>query len=60
MDQIRSRELARKAAEKSIVLLKNESRLLPLVRENLKSVAVIGPSANSVISDWYGEHLLTR
>ena len=49
-----ARELARKAAEKSIVLLKNESRLLPLIRENLRSVAVIGPSANSVISDWYG------
>jgi beta-glucosidase len=49
-----ARELARMAAEKSIVLLKNESRLLPLIKENLKSIAVIGPSANSVISDWYG------
>jgi beta-glucosidase len=49
-----ARDLARKAAEKSIVLLKNESKLLPLRKENLKSIAVIGPSANAVISDWYG------
>jgi beta-glucosidase len=27
--------------------------LLPLQKDKLKSVAVIGPSANSVISDWY-------
>ena len=46
-------ELARKATEKSIVLLKNENMLLPLQKDKIKSVAVIGPSANSVISDWY-------
>ena len=46
-------ELVRKATEKSIVLLKNENILLPLNKEKIKSVAVIGPSANSVISDWY-------
>ena len=27
--------------------------ILPLQREKIKSIAVIGPSANSVISDWY-------
>ena len=48
-----ARELAREATEKSIVLLKNENRLLPLQKTNIKSIAVIGPSANSVISDWY-------
>jgi beta-glucosidase len=48
-----ARELARKATEKSIVLLKNENMLLPLQKEKIKSIAVIGPSANSVISDWY-------
>jgi beta-glucosidase len=48
-----ARELVRKATEKSIVLLKNENMLLPLNKEKIKSVAVIGPSANSVISDWY-------
>lgn len=46
-------ELAREATEKSIVLLKNENMLLPLSREKIRSVAIIGPSANSVISDWY-------
>jgi len=46
-------DLARAATEKSIVLLKNEKMMLPLREESLKSVAVIGPSANSVISDWY-------
>ena len=45
--------LVRKATQKSIVLLKNENMLLPLMKEKIKSVAVIGPSANLVISDWY-------
>jgi beta-glucosidase len=48
-----ARELVRKATEKSIVLLKNENMLLPLQKDKIKSIAVIGPSANSVISDWY-------
>ncbi len=46
-------DLALKATEKSIVLLKNENDLLPIEMEKIKSIAVIGPSANSVISDWY-------
>jgi beta-glucosidase len=45
--------LARKATARSIVLMKNEGDLLPLKMERLKSIAVIGPSADSVISDWY-------
>ena len=48
-----ARDLVRKVTEKSIVLLKNENNILPLQKEKIKSVAVIGPSANSVISDWY-------
>jgi beta-glucosidase len=48
-----TRDLVRKATEKSIVLLKNENMLLPLQKERIKSIAVIGPSAYSVISDWY-------
>jgi len=47
-----ARELAREATVKSIVLLKNDG-LLPLKKEELKSIAVIGPSANLVVSDWY-------
>lgn len=46
-------DLVRKATEKSIVLLKNENMLLPLDKDKIKSIAVIGPSANIVISDWY-------
>lgn len=48
-----AKELVRKATEKSIVLLKNDNMILPLRKEKIKSIAVIGPSANSVISDWY-------
>jgi beta-glucosidase len=48
-----AKELVRKATEKSIVLLKNDNLILPLRKEKIKSIAVIGPSANSVISDWY-------
>jgi beta-glucosidase len=46
-------ELVRVSTQKSIVLLKNENMLLPLQGDKIKSVAVIGPSANRVISDWY-------
>ncbi len=41
------RQLAREIAQKSIVLLKNESDLLPLDK-NIGSIAVIGPQANNV------------
>lgn len=39
--------LARKAAEKSMVLLKNEGKILPLSKE-LKKVAVIGPNGDDL------------
>ncbi|MBA7513008.1 Beta-xylosidase [subsurface metagenome] len=45
-------DLARKATVKSIVLMKNEG-LLPLKKEGITSIAVIGPSADLVVSDWY-------
>ncbi|MGD0342158.1 MAG: glycoside hydrolase family 3 C-terminal domain-containing protein [Bacteroidales bacterium] len=48
-----TKELVRKATSESIVLLKNEKHLLPLQKEKIKSIAVIGPSSNMVISDWY-------
>ncbi|MBP1666280.1 MAG: glycoside hydrolase family 3 domain protein [Bacteroidetes bacterium] len=48
-----ARDLAKLATQKSIVLLKNQNSLLPLQKDRIKSVAVIGPSANKVISDWY-------
>lgn len=40
------RELALEAAHKSIILLKNEGNLLPL-KKNIKTIAVIGPNADS-------------
>ncbi|MEH6704115.1 MAG: glycoside hydrolase family 3 C-terminal domain-containing protein [Galbibacter orientalis] len=43
--------LALKAAQKSIVLLKNENAILPLSK-NLKNIAVIGPNADNIQSLW--------
>jgi len=40
--------LARRAAEESVILLKNKGGLLPLRPESLKSIAVIGPNADQV------------
>lgn len=48
-----AKALARKATVKSVVLLKNENHLLPLQKAKVKSIAVIGPSADLVVSDWY-------
>jgi beta-glucosidase len=48
------KSLALLAAQKSIVLLKNSSNLLPLDQKSLKSIAVVGPRANEVLLDWYG------
>ena len=43
-----------KMALESVVLLKNANSFLPLKKESLKSIAVIGPLADSVHWDWYG------
>ncbi len=51
-DQVDSdahRKVALEAARKSIVLLKNENGALPL-RDNIKSIAVIGPSADDSVA----------
>lgn len=42
------RDLALKAAQQTIVLLKNEDNLLPLDPKKLKTLAVIGPNAQGV------------
>jgi beta-glucosidase len=47
-DTPEQRALARLAAAKSLVLLRNEGDLLPLDRERLRRIAVIGPSADDV------------
>lgn len=46
--------ISRKMALESLVLLKNSDAALPLDKSKLKSVAVIGPLADSVRWDWYG------
>ena len=43
-------------ALESVVLLKNANHALPLAKEKLKSIAVVGPLADSVHWDWYGGH----
>jgi beta-glucosidase len=58
-DVVSSKEhlaLSEKAAERSMVLLKNDG-LLPLKKEELKSIAVIGPNANSraaLVGNYHG------
>ncbi|MCL6590710.1 MAG: glycoside hydrolase family 3 C-terminal domain-containing protein [Firmicutes bacterium] len=50
-------KLALEVSKKSLVLLKNQNQLLPLDRKKLKSIAVIGPNANSraaLIGNYYG------
>ena len=42
-----NREKSKEIAVKSLILLKNDNKLLPL-RKDLKSIAVIGPNADSV------------
>ena len=49
------RDFARKVAQESIVLLKNEKHTLP-IGKNVKSIAVIGPNADEVqLGDYSGK-----
>ena len=50
----KDRAVSRQMALESVVLLKNENALLPLKKDSIKSIAVIGPLADSVHWDWYG------
>ena len=50
----RDRNVSLKMALESVVLLKNENNILPLDKSAIKSIAVIGPLADSVHWDWYG------
>ena len=44
---------ARRVTQRSIVLLKNAGSILPLDRERVRSIAVVGPLADRVLVDWY-------
>jgi beta-glucosidase len=48
----KNREFARLITQKSIVLLKNNG-LLPLDKNKIKSIAIVGPRAEEVLEDWY-------
>jgi beta-glucosidase len=48
IDSPAHRQLALRTAEESIVLLKNEDHLLPLDKDKIKTLAVIGPFADYV------------
>ena len=50
-------ELARKIAEESAVLLKNDHQLLPLDISKIESIAVIGPNADQV---QFGDYSCTK
>jgi beta-glucosidase len=66
-DSAKDMGISEKVALESVVLLKNDpvktsSPLLPLNKQQIKSIAVIGPLADSVHWDWYGgtaPHLVT-
>src|SRR4051794_32288725 len=45
--------LARRAGDEAAVLLKNDRRALPLDAARTRKVAVVGPLANTVYTDWY-------
>src|SRR5258707_10293126 len=50
----KDKAVSEKMALESVVLLKNADAFLPLKKDSIKSIAVIGPLANSVHWDWYG------
>jgi len=47
VDSRQMKELNLRAAEKCIVLLKNENNLLPLDKSGIKTIGIIGPNANN-------------
>lgn len=49
------RALAQEAAEKTVVLLKNDKNILPLDVKKLKSIAVIGPHVNETLLGGYSD-----
>jgi len=49
----KNRDFVRLITQKSIVLLKNDNGFLPLDKNKLKSIAVVGPRSEEVLQDWY-------
>jgi beta-glucosidase len=57
VDTPANRQLARTTAADAMVLLKNAHGALPLSTTSAKKVAVIGPLADTLYTDWYGGSL---
>ena len=55
-NSLEHRALAAEAARRSITLLKNDHNLLPLDRNAMKSIAVIGPNADRVHLGGYSDN----
>ncbi len=55
VNQAPHRELALRAARKAITLLKNEGSLLPLDRDAVERLAVIGPNADGCLLGGYSD-----
>jgi beta-glucosidase len=47
-------QTALEVTRKTVVLLKNANDKLPLAKDGLTTVAVVGPRANNIVRDWYG------
>jgi beta-glucosidase len=58
MDTPEHRELARDAARRCAVLLKNDGGLLPLTGQ--QKIALVGPLADTLYQDWYSPELPYR
>ena len=48
-----NKDFVKLITQKSIVLLKNSNNMLPLDKDKVKSIAVIGPRSEEVLQDWY-------
>ena len=55
-----TKDFVRLLTSKSAVLLKNENNILPLDKNKIKSIAVIGPRADNVQQDWYSGALFNE
>ncbi|GAA0481429.1 glycoside hydrolase family 3 C-terminal domain-containing protein [Streptomyces olivaceiscleroticus] len=53
VDSPAHRALARETACEAVVLLKNDGATLPLDARTVKKVAVVGPLADTLYTDWY-------
>jgi beta-glucosidase len=48
------KDVSGKIPLESVVLVKSEKESLPLNNDSIKSIAVIGPLADSIARDWQG------